>query len=87
MDELMEKFCRVILERFSVDHVAVILEVEGRLQLKAHQGKLTVCVPEGATLDVGAGLTSVAIATGKAVMQNNVSNDPKYVPWFHGDQV
>lgn len=82
MEELMEKFCRLILERFAVDHVAVVLVVDGRLQLKAHQGKLTACVPEGATLDVGAGLTSQALAAGKAVVQNDVTQDPKYIPWF-----
>src|SRR5207237_4053204 len=83
LDELMSKCCRLILERFVVDHVAVLLDVEGRLQLTAHQGKLTACVPQGATLATGAGLTSEAIATGKPVLQNDVMQDPKYVPWFN----
>ena len=82
LDELMDKFCRLILERFAVDHVAVFLEVEGRLQLRAHQGKLTAVVPPGTTLDAGAGLTSRAIATGKPVVQNDVSSDAGYLPWF-----
>ena len=82
LDELMDKFCRLILERFAVDHVAVLLDVEGRLQLRAHQGKLTAVVPQGTTLEVGAGLTSRALATGKAVLQNDVSSDTAYLPWF-----
>src|SRR4051812_5798823 len=82
LDELMGKFCRLILERFEVDHVAVVLDVEGRLQLKAHQGKLTACVPENVTLDPGEGLTARAIESGKPILQNDVESDPKYVRWF-----
>jgi diguanylate cyclase (GGDEF)-like protein len=86
LDELMSKFCRLILERFVVDHVAVLLDVEGRLQLSAHQGKLTTSMPAGATLPAGEGITAQAIASGKPVLQNDVTQDPNYVPWFNETQ-
>jgi len=82
LEELMDKFCRLILERFSVDHVAVLLEGDGRLQIKAHQGKLTAAMGQGTTLELGTGLASRAFDSGKSVLENDVSRDEGYLPGF-----
>jgi diguanylate cyclase (GGDEF)-like protein len=82
LEELMDKFCKLILERFSVDHVAVLLETDGRLVMKAHQGKLTAAMKAGTTLELGTGLASRAFDSGKSVMENDVSGNAGYLPGF-----
>jgi diguanylate cyclase (GGDEF)-like protein len=82
LDELLEKVCRLILERFAVDHVAVLLVQEGQLQVRAHQGKLTASVEKGAVLAPGLGIAARAIELGKTVLENDVTKDTGYLPGF-----
>src|SRR5437879_2461337 len=86
LDQLLEKVCRLILERFSVDHVAVLLVEDGQIQVRAHQGKLTANLEAGAMLAPGSGITSRAIESGKTIIENDVSTDNRYLPGFEETQ-
>src|SRR5689334_4876369 len=51
LDELLGKVCDLVLQTFPVDHVVVqLLDEDGRLSVRAHKGKLTPILIQGATL-------------------------------------
>ena len=82
LDELLTVVCRLILEWFRIDHVAVLL-VEGEgLRVRAYEGKLTPNVAMGTHLDPGVGLASQALAQGKSLIENDVTAVQSYVPGF-----
>jgi len=81
LDELLEKVCRLILEWFRVDHVCVLLFQDGRLHLRAHEGRLTPRVVKGELLPAE-GLAARALATARTVLENNVRQAPHYVEGF-----
>jgi diguanylate cyclase (GGDEF)-like protein len=82
LDELLDKVCIAILERFTADHVSLLLLENGQLLLRAHRGKLTPLLAAGDVIPTEAGLTSQALVLGKSVLQNDVSKAPDYVPGF-----
>ncbi|HUQ49924.1 MAG TPA: diguanylate cyclase [Terriglobales bacterium] len=86
IDELLEKVCIAILERFTADHVALLLLKDGQLFLRAHRGNLTPTLETGEFIPAGTGITSSALQTGKTVIQNDVSNVPEYVCGFKETQ-
>lgn len=47
LEQLLSRVCSVIQQAFQVSHVALFLREEGDLVLRAHQGTLTLCVPQG----------------------------------------
>ncbi len=79
LGELMEKVCRVIVQSFEVDHVAILLKEEDKLALRAHAGRLTLAMPIGSVLPAGTGLCGRALMTGKTVVENDVSAVIGYV--------
>ena len=82
LDELLTVVCRLILEWFRIDHVAVLL-VEGEgLRLRAYEGTLTPNVAMGTHLDPGVGLAAQALAQGKSLIENDVSAVDAYIPGF-----
>lgn len=80
--QLLQKVCRYTLDSFPLDHVAVLLLEEGRLVFRAHEGKLTSRVPEGACLPQGAGLCAMALQSCKTVTVNDVTTMPGYIAGF-----
>jgi diguanylate cyclase (GGDEF)-like protein len=82
LDELLTVVCRLILEWFRIDHVAVLL-VEGEgLRVRAYEGTLTPNVDMGTHLAPGVGLASQALAQGKSLIENDVGTVESYVPGF-----
>jgi diguanylate cyclase (GGDEF)-like protein len=86
LDELLEKLCRMVLERFAVDHVAVLLSEDGQLQIKAHHGRLTASLEIGAMIAPGNGIAFRALESGKTVLENDVSTYQGYLPGFQETQ-
>ncbi|MCU1284242.1 MAG: diguanylate cyclase with sensor [Acidobacteriales bacterium] len=86
LDQLLEKVCRLILERFAVDHVAILLFEDGQLQIRAHHGKLTASVETGALLAPGTGIAWRAMDAGKTMLENDVTKDSRYLPGFEETQ-
>ncbi len=82
LNNLLPKVCSQILEAFAVDHVGVMLLEERRLVMKAHEGRLTALIEPGWELPFGAGICARALATRQAVVVNDVSQHPQYVPGF-----
>lgn len=82
LDELLAKVCDVVLEHFKVDEVAALVFDEEQLVVHAFKGKLTPCIPKGAALPKGAGLSARALETGKAVVENEVTLVREYLAGF-----
>jgi diguanylate cyclase (GGDEF)-like protein len=82
LDELLDKVCIAILERFTTDHVSLLLLENGQLLLRAHRGTLTPLMAAGDVIPTEAGLTSQALVRGKTVLQNDVTTSPDYVPGY-----
>jgi diguanylate cyclase (GGDEF)-like protein len=82
LDELLTVVCRLILEWFHIDHVAVLLSEGDALNVRAYEGTLTPNVAMGSQLAPGKGLASVALAQGKSLIENDVSVVESYIPGF-----
>lgn len=81
LDELLAVVCHQLLEWFRADHASVVL-VEGEgLRVRAHQGRLTPSFPMGSAL-AGDGLVARAIASGRSIMENDVSSARGYIAGF-----
>jgi len=82
LDELLTVVCRLVLERFKIDHVALLLcEAEG-LRVRAYEGKLTPNVAMGAQIPPGTGLVSRALARGESIIEGDVSRVEGYFAGF-----
>jgi diguanylate cyclase (GGDEF)-like protein len=79
LKELLSKVCLLIQEAFHVSHVSVLLKEEEELMLRAHHGNLTPRFPEEGKPPVDAGLWGRALATGKTLIENDVSQAPDQV--------
>ena len=82
LDELLDKVCVAILERFTTDHVSILLLENSQLLLRAHRGNLTPLLTAGDVIPTESGLTSQSLVLGKSVLQNDVSKASGYVPGF-----
>jgi diguanylate cyclase (GGDEF)-like protein len=79
LDHLLDLVCTLMLERFSIDQVAVLLaDEEGRLYVSANFGKLTPILQQGEPLS-GKGLAGKAMQLSQTVLCGDVSTDPDYV--------
>lgn len=83
LQELLERVCRLLVERFSLEHVAILMMEENRLVLRAHFGSLTPAVEHGAIMPSNAGLTNRAFSSGMSVLENDVRNVPGYIAGFN----
>jgi diguanylate cyclase (GGDEF)-like protein len=79
LPELLSRTCSLLLEAFGVDHVSVLLLEEQRLVLRAHAGRLTLRLREGADIPAGAGLAGRALSSRAPVLVNDVAAEPEYV--------
>jgi len=82
LEELLAKVCTLVLESFSVDHVAVLLKEGDLLAVRAQRGRLTPLFAEGAHLPLGTGLGARALSTGKTVVENDVRKVSGYVAGY-----
>lgn len=83
LDELLTKVCDLVLEKFAVDHVVVsLLDDDDHLSVRAHKGKLTPILPQGAALPVGTGMGMRALELGKTVVENDVRSLRRYLASF-----
>jgi len=80
--ELLKQVCSLVLESFGGDHASVLLFEDDRLVLRAHQGRLTPLFSIGDELPAGEGLFARALATRKAVVENDVGRAPGHLPGF-----
>ncbi|MFI5103518.1 MAG: diguanylate cyclase [Terriglobales bacterium] len=83
LDQLLTVVCRLLLEWFhGIDHVAVLIAEGDSLRVRAYEGRLTPSVAMGAQLAPGAGLAARALATGRSVIENDVSKVEGYIAGF-----
>ena len=82
LDELLLVVCRLLLEWFRIDHVAVLIAEGDSLRVRAFEGRLTPSVAMGAQLAPGAGLAARALATGRSVIENDISKVEGYIAGF-----
>jgi diguanylate cyclase (GGDEF)-like protein len=82
LDELLTVVCRLILEWFHIDHVAVLLCEGDGLRVRAYEGRLTAKVPLGSLLPPGTGVSSRALGQSKSVVENNVDGVKDYFSGF-----
>jgi len=82
LDELLTVVCRLLLDWFHIDHVAVLLAEGDTLRVRAYEGRLTPNVAMGAILSPGAGLAARALSTGRSVIENDVNSVEGYIAGF-----
>ncbi|HET9282075.1 MAG TPA: diguanylate cyclase [Candidatus Angelobacter sp.] len=82
LDELLTVVCRLLLDWFRVDHVAVLLAEGDTLRVRAYEGRLTPNLAMGSILSAGAGLAARALATSKSVIENDVNSVEGYIAGF-----
>jgi diguanylate cyclase (GGDEF)-like protein len=83
LDELLGKVCDLVLPRFPVDHVVVmLLDEDEHLRVRAHKGKLTPILTQGAALPIGTGMGMRALELGKTVVENEVAFVSQYLASF-----
>jgi diguanylate cyclase (GGDEF)-like protein len=82
LDELLGVVCDLLLEWFRVDQVTVLMVEGDALRIRAHEGRLTPSLAMGAMLSPGVGLAARALASGRSIIENNVTEVDGYVPGF-----
>ena len=82
LDELLTIVCRLLLDWFRIDHVAVLLAEGETLRIRAHEGRLTPNLAMGSILAPGLGLGARALGTGRSVIENDVENVDGYIAGF-----
>jgi diguanylate cyclase (GGDEF)-like protein len=86
LDDLLEKICSLIPEKFAVEHAALILREgeldEQRLVMRAHAGRLTPVFASQWELPPGDGLCRTAYHRGEVVVENDVRHSQRYVQGF-----
>lgn len=82
LDELLGVVCRLVLDWFHADHVAVLLAESDSLRVRAYEGRLTPNVAKGSQLAPGAGLAARALATGQSVIEDDVQSVEGYIAGF-----
>ncbi|HKD79335.1 MAG TPA: diguanylate cyclase [Candidatus Angelobacter sp.] len=82
LDELLTVVCRLLLDWFRIDHVAVLLAEGDTLRVRAYEGRLTPNLAMGSILSPGAGLAARALSTGRSVIENDVNSIEGYIAGF-----
>lgn len=82
LDELLTIVCRLLMDLFEVDHVAVLLAEGETLRVRAHEGTLTANLAMGSILSPGTGLAARALTSGRSVIENDVNNVEGYIAGF-----
>ncbi|HET9182208.1 MAG TPA: diguanylate cyclase [Candidatus Angelobacter sp.] len=82
LDELLTVVCRLLLEWFHSDHVAVLMAEGDSLRVRAHEGRLTPNLAMGSQLAPGRGVAARAVAQGRSVIENDVHSVDGYIAGF-----
>jgi two-component system, cell cycle response regulator len=82
LDELLAVVCHQLLEWFRADQASVVLVEGERLRVRAHQGRLTPNFAMDSPLAPGDGLVARAIASGRSIVENDVSSAGGYIAGF-----
>jgi diguanylate cyclase (GGDEF)-like protein len=86
LDDLLQKICSLIPEKFSVDHAVLILREgepdEERLLMRAHSGRLTPLFAAHYELPPGDGHSRTAYHCAEVVVDKDVRNSQGYIPGF-----
>ncbi len=73
LNDLLARVCSVIQRAFHVPHVSLCLRDEGDLILRAHEGRLTACLPPAGRLPLDREPWSSLLATGGTVIEKDLS--------------
>ena len=82
LDDLLRTVCRLLLEWFRIDEVAVLLAEGDSLRVRAYEGRLTPKMQMGSVLAPGTGLAARSLATGRSIIENDVSGIEGYIAGF-----
>jgi len=82
LDELLTIVCRLLLDWFRIDHVAVLLAEGDTLRIRAHEGRLTPNLAMGSILSPGMGLGARSLASSRSVIENQVQGVDGYIAGF-----
>ncbi|HJS98599.1 MAG TPA: diguanylate cyclase [Terriglobales bacterium] len=82
LKDLLVKVCSLVRQSFPGDHVSVLLRDDQELVLRAHEGGLTLRGSDAEGLLIGDALAWRCMATGRAVVENDVARVPQYLPMF-----
>ncbi len=82
LDELLTVVCRLLLEWFHTDHVAVLMAEGEGLRVRAYEGRLTPKLTLGSQLEPGVGIAARALSNGRSVIENDVHTVEGYIAGF-----
>jgi diguanylate cyclase (GGDEF)-like protein len=82
LDHLLNDLCRVILQSFPVDQVALVLLEQGKLIVSRQRGRFAPKLSDGDTLPDAAGLCSRALSSGQPIVENDVRRVLGYIPGY-----
>jgi diguanylate cyclase (GGDEF)-like protein len=77
LEDLLARVCSVIQQAFQIPHVTLTLREDGDLVLRAHEGKLTLCMPPGGRLPIDVEPWSKVMALGGPFIENDLTSTPK----------
>jgi diguanylate cyclase (GGDEF)-like protein len=77
LEELLTRACAVIQQAFQVQHVSLFLREEGDLVLRAHHGKLTLCIPRGGRFPANRPPWRRILAASGAIVEKDLSSQPE----------
>jgi diguanylate cyclase (GGDEF)-like protein len=80
--ELLAKVCSLVRKCFHVDHVAVMLKEDDEVVLRAHEGSLTLAIPQDARRRATEGVWGETFRTGKTIVINDFESGSAE-PVFH----
>jgi diguanylate cyclase (GGDEF)-like protein len=78
--ELLNRACDLVLGAFEADHVAILLNENDLLVLRAEAGRMKVCVSPDVHLTPGATLAGRAFATHQPVLENHLASGGELPP-------
>jgi len=82
LEDLLIRVCSVIQQAFQVAHVSLCLRDEGDLVLRAHQGRLTPCLPANGRLPRTGEPWNRVLATGNSIIEKDLSSTPAALKLF-----
>jgi len=82
LEELLTRACGVIQQAFQVHHVSLFLREEGDIVLRAHQGKLSLCIPPDGRFPARQDPWPRILATGGTVIERDLTSRPESFRFF-----
>ena len=78
LDQLLNKVCKEMLERFPIDHISILLLDGAELFERAHMGRLTPSIEVGTRI-ARTGLAGRALETAQPVLVNDVTKRQEFI--------